>query len=244
MRNDSYRLNIVFLAASALYACSAADGPAKLRGSGGLARGAATPAAVSSAAGSGSSSTSTITGGGGPVIQASTPAISNQGKVCASATVQTVKAPPTVYFVIDGSGSMCADFGGTTRWQALRNVLLEPNNGLLYRLQGSVQFGVTLYDGTVNSALSMLALATGGSGTPPCAVAASRGKMFGECPGLVESPPPTLNNAMAIDMAYPQRELGGSTPTDRALGPVMDRLIPMVGMQSPDGKPVGDIYVI
>lgn len=177
------------------------------------------------------------------MIQASTPAITAQGKVCASATVQTVKAPPTVYFVIDGSGSMCADFGGVTRWQALRNVLLEPNNGLLYRLQGSVQFGITLYDGTVNGPLSMLSLATSGGATPPCAVAASRAKMFGECPGLVESLP-ALNNAMAIDMAYPQRELGGSTPTDRALGPVMDRLIPMVGMQSPDGKPVGDIYVI
>lgn len=229
------------LALCALCACSGAAVPGKPRGSGGLSRVSAVPGPVAGSAAA--SGTSASPASSGPVIQSSGPGLAAQGRVCASATVQTVKAPPTVYFVIDGSGSMCADFGGTTRWEALRGVLLEPDNGLLYRLQGSVQFGVTLYDGTINSALSMLTLATGGGGTPACAVAASRAKMFGDCPGLVESPP-ALNNAMVIDMAYPQRELGGSTPTDRALGPVMDRLIPMVGTQAPDGEPVGDIYVI
>jgi hypothetical protein len=230
--------------ATTLYACSAPEGPKQRGGSGSLARptlGSIGPSAAAAGSGSNRSAEPPV---GGPVIKASPPPLDSQGKVCASATVQTTKNPPTVYFVIDGSGSMCADFGGSTRWQALRSTLLEPNVGLIHRLQGSVKFGLTLYDGTVNQALSMLTLAMGGGGTPPCAIAASRAKMFGECPGLVESPPPELNNAGVIDMLYPQQELGGSTPTDRAIGPVMDRLIPMVGMPSPDGQPVGDIYVI
>lgn len=224
-----------------LGACSARE-PSKVRGgraSPGASQSATAPIAVAD-----TGNASAAAGSGGPLVKASPPAIiGSQGKVCASATVQTMKAPPTVYFVIDGSGSMCAPFGSVSRWEALRSALLDPNRGLVQRLQGSVKFGITLYDGTINSALSMLTLAMGGSANPACAIAASRAKMFGECPQLIESQP-ALNNAMAIDALYPQRELGGSTPTDRALGPVMDRLIPMVGMQAPDGAPVGDIYVI
>jgi hypothetical protein len=231
-------------AITALLACGAPDGSTRLLGNrNGTATSSRTnTTATTPAAGSGN--TPTIAGTGGPLVNAPPPIANNQDKVCASAIVQTANVPPTVYFVIDGSGSMCADFGSVSRWQALRSALLDPTNGLMQRLQAQVKFGITLYDGTVNQALSMVALATGGSGTPACAIAASRAKMFGECPGLVESAAPELNNAMAIAAIYPDRELGGSTPTDRALGPVMDRLIPMVGMQAPDGAPVGDIYVI
>ena len=63
-------------------------------------------------------------------------------KICASAVVQTAKNNPTVVFVIDGSGSMCAPFGnGGTRWQSLRRALLYPMSGLIYRLQDAVRFG-------------------------------------------------------------------------------------------------------
>jgi hypothetical protein len=44
---------------------------------------------------------------------------------------------PTIMFVIDVSGSMCAPFGNSTRWQALRTALLDPMRGLIYRPQGS-----------------------------------------------------------------------------------------------------------
>ena len=50
------------------------------------------------------------------------------------------------------------------------------------------------------------------------------------CPQLIQVPI-ALNNADAIDMAFPMTELGGSTPTDRAMNAAVDLL---VGMQSSD----------
>jgi hypothetical protein len=161
-------------------------------------------------------------------------------------------------FVVDGSGSMCAPYGaGGTRWQALRGALLDPTMGLVYRLQDRVQFGALLYDGTVDLALALLggggAIGGGGPGpggpgggsaqNPQCALMAAMNKMTGMCPLLLETPP-AMNNAMAIDMAYPAVELGGSTPTDRAMNHVMDQLIPMVGTPGPDQRKSADIYVI
>jgi len=66
-------------------------------------------------------------------------------------------------------------------------------------------------------------------------------KAMGECPGLVQVPI-ALNNAPAIDMAFPQTELGGSTPTDKAMNRAIDDLI---GMRStdPDGM-IKPQYVI
>src|SRR5262245_1737716 len=59
-----------------------------------------------------------LAGGASP----GSPVVGGDGnKVCASAIVQTAKNNPTVVFVIDGSGSMCAPFGnGGTRWDAVR----------------------------------------------------------------------------------------------------------------------------
>jgi hypothetical protein len=150
---------------------------------------------------------------------------------------------PTIVFVIDGSGSMCAPFGASTRWQALRSALLEPGKGLVYRLQSSVRFGATLYDGTSDPTL-----ATTGIDSliqnPPCALlAAAFGKDMGMCPQLLEVKP-ALDNARAIDAVYPPFELGGSTPTDRALGHVMDALIASRQQQGPDQQAQSAVYVI
>jgi hypothetical protein len=174
-------------------------------------------------------------------------------KVCASAVVQAAKTPPIVSFVIDGSGSMCAPYGaGGTRWQALRGALLDPTMGLIYKLQDQVKFGSLLYDGTVDLALALLGggvpAGPGGPGggsaqNPACALQAAMNKATGMCPLLLDTPA-GLNNAMAIDMAYPTVELGGSTPTDRAMKHIMDSLIPMVGLQGPDDKKPSEIFVI
>jgi hypothetical protein len=171
-------------------------------------------------------------------------------KVCASAVVQAAKTPPIVMFVVDGSGSMCAPYGaGGTRWQALRSALLEPSTGLVYKLQDQVKFGSLLYDGTVDLALALLSGGVpagpgGGSAqNPPCALQAAMAKATGMCPQLLETPA-ALSNAMKIDMAYPTIELGGSTPTDRAMKQVMDALIPMVGVQGPDDKKPSEVFVI
>jgi hypothetical protein len=65
----------------------------------------------------------------------------------------------------------------------------------------------------------------------------------GACPQPIEAPP-KLNNAAAIDMIFPQKELGGSTPTDKALSHVMDALIATRQQQGPDQKAQSPVYVI
>ena len=181
----------------------------------------------------------------GPSPSSGAPAVVNgAGGICASAVIHTTTTMPTIVFVIDGSGSMCAPFGMGTRWQALRSALLDPTKGLIYRLQNSVLFGATLYDGTIDSNLA----ATGLDSViqnPPCALLyAAFGKDVGMCPQLLEALPPKLNNAQAIDMAYPSAELGGSTPTDRALDHVMNALIASRQQVGPDDPLQGNVYVI
>jgi hypothetical protein len=163
---------------------------------------------------------------------------------CASALITTNKNMPSIVFVIDGSGSMCNNFGGSSRWQALRSALLDPMKGLVYRLQGSVSFGATLYDGTIDLLLALTGGAGMGMGGNGCEVQYAAMKDMGNCPGLVEVMPPKLNNAMAIDMAYPALELGGSTPTDKAMKHVMDALIASRQPQAPDQKAQNPVYVI
>ena len=151
------------------------------------------------------------------------------GDSCAKAQLDSMRKMPTILFVIDGSGSMCAPFGGSTRWQSLRTALLDPTNGLIYRLQQSVSFGMMLYDGTIDFAALVGGIgAMGGGGmTNGCEAMYFDKKAEGDCPGLVELAP-AVGNAMAIDMMYPATELGGSTPTDKAMNRAVDQMIAMV----------------
>lgn len=189
--------------------------------------------AIGAAAGSGGTVSFGGGTGGGVRAGASAP-IGGRGAVeCASAMVNTSTATPDILFVIDGSGSMCETFGGSTRWQALRSALLDQANGLIYQLQANVWFGMVLYDGTIDIVLGLLG---SGQGVPPvCAAMYTEMKAMGECPQLIDVPI-AVNNAAAIDMAFPATELGGSTPTDRAMAHAVDL---MVGRQNsdPDGEP-------
>ncbi len=186
-------------------------------------------------------------GGTGTTGGAVPPGTGGIGMECASALVHTSHTMPTIEFVIDGSGSMCADFGGSTRWQALRTALLDPNMGLIYRLQNSVTFGAVLYDGTIDLTAALLG---GGmmsaAGNPACAGMYVQNKMMSngnDCPQLIEVQP-ALNNAPAIDMAFPMTELGGSTPTDKAMSHVADELLATRQPLGPDQKPLNPLYVI
>jgi hypothetical protein len=192
----------------------------------GVSPSSALPGATGAAASSGASSGS---GFGNPNLSApqgvagtGTGTGANGAGTCATALVNVSRSMPTVVFVIDGSGSMCATFGNSTRWKALRTALLDPMKGLIYRLQNAVSFGATLYDGTID-----LGLALGGdvSNDPACALTYATMKDTGDCPQLIDVMPPQLNNAAAIDMKVPMTELGGSTPTDKAMSHVMDALI-------------------
>lgn len=106
----------------------------------------------------------------------------------------------SVWFVIDGSGSMRNDFGsgGSDRWNALRSALMDPD-GAIPRLEGVVDFGVVIYDGL------------------PLDIGAFFGMPAPDlCPQLVTVPVAPTNFA-AIDAAYPADALGGSTPTHQAI---------------------------
>jgi Mg-chelatase subunit ChlD len=151
-----------------------------------------------------------------------------RSNVCAEAMVNTSSVTPDVLFVIDGSGSMCDQFSGATRWQALRTALLDQANGLIFMLQAQAVFGMVLYDGTIDPLLALTAI--GGSSNPECALGYLATKAEGLCPQLIEVPL-ALSNAMAINTAFPMTELGGSTPTDKAMNHAVDLLI---GMQSTD----------
>ena len=142
--------------------------------------------------------------------------------MCAEARIHVSRNTPQIMFVVDGSGSMCESFGGMTRWSSLRTALLEPTNGLIPRLQATAEFGLLIYDGTIDPFLAISAV--GGSPSPACAGMYLEQKAMGDCPGLVPVPV-AINNAPAIDMAYPMTELGGSTPTDKAMTRAVDDLL-------------------
>lgn len=160
--------------------------------------------------GGGSKSGGTI-GDGSPVDQPSNTAFGNvngpsQGlagsgssvvmdpNVCASASVTASRITPTVYFVIDGSGSMDSKFGNGTRWSVLRDSLIGMN-GVVTKLESVVKFGMAVF-----------------SNSDPMS-----------CPAMTDVKA-DLNNLMTMTSAYPAMEPGGGTPTGEALQKVIDGL--------------------
>lgn len=158
-----------------------------------------------------------IAGGAGlaPVVGNMQPASLMDPNTCASASVRASRITPTVHLVIDGSGSMNAQFGGMgTRWQVLREALVGAN-GVVKKLESVVHFGMTIY--------------------------ANNDPM--KCPAMAEVKP-ALNNYMSISGGYPGMETGGGTPTGEALQHVVDSL-PDFTMVAPDqGVQVPPIIVL
>ena len=151
---------------------------------------------------------------------------------CASTTITSGRKQPIVTLVIDGSGSMCAPFGDSTRWQTLRSALMDAD-GIVTRLQAAVSFGMTMYDGPLEFGGLIGGIFGGAMGgapmgssaqNPQCALMGAQNSMGKTCPNLINVPT-ALNNAMAITNMYPTMELGGSTPTHKALTVVVDHLL-------------------
>lgn len=128
--------------------------------------------------------------------------------VCASAQVAATRITPEVYFVIDGSGSMNADFGSGTRWTVLREALVGPN-GVVTKLEGFVKFGMATYAN--NNPMS--------------------------CPDMTDVPA-ALSNLSAMSAAYPAQEIGGGTPTGEALQKVIDSLPEFGALDSTERPPI------
>ncbi|MEY4576821.1 MAG: hypothetical protein RL701_1524, partial [Pseudomonadota bacterium] len=194
-------------------ACSADDKPAVRYGSkpgtGATGGGGATLANVgsggSAAIGSSLGGRSSVVGSAGDSSQ---PAQRLDPNECASATVTATRVTPTVHFVIDGSGSMNAPFGGGngTRWSVLRDALVG-DKGVITQLQNVAKFGTTIY---------------------------ADGRM---CPSLTTTDS-ALKNLEPIRAMYPQQEPGGGTPTGESLQKVVDGLKDYGGPDNPEHPPI------
>jgi hypothetical protein len=149
---------------------------------------------------------------------------------CANGLVVATRVAPRVVLVLDGSCSMSTNYpangaqsaskctnnaGG--RWAALRKALVDPQAGVVPKLQGVVEFGVVVF------------------GTQPT------------CPIPAEPVRPALNNLAMIEAKMPQVQPGMYTPTGPALDWVYDNLIeasgpddrkgPQVVILATDGEP-------
>lgn len=127
----------------------------------------------------------------------------------------------TVLFVVDGSGSMNEPFGSGTRWTSLRTALLDPMTGFITRTQHEANFGMMIYDGSIDARASFAEPMAGAMAMCSSATPANSADM---CPRLVQVPP-VLANMSAIDAMFPAQELGGSTPTHKAMNSAVDQMI-------------------
>lgn len=148
------------------------------------------------------------------------------GSECPDARVRASRVTPTVMLLIDQSSSMETDFGGTgSRWDVLRDFLLEEPNGLIADLQSQVRFGLAMYSAT-----------SGGSDPLP----------IGECP-MITSVPPALDNYTAISDIYRNADVIEDTPTGDSIDAVINSLEistnpdimndPIVLILATDGEP-------
>lgn len=70
---------------------------------------------------------------------------SGNGNSCIELDIQAERLTPTVLLLLDRSGSMEEDFGGQDRWQTLRDILVNPETGVLGRFAAEIQFGIATY---------------------------------------------------------------------------------------------------
>ena len=146
------------------------------------------------------------------------------GNTCPNVEVAARRVTPTVIFVIDQSDSMNLPFGDSTRWDALRDSLLDPENGLIPPLADQVRFGLALYS----------AEAEGGAAGPP----------IGECP-LLTQVEARVDNYEAIRATYEAAEPIDETPTGDAIEAVLDDWLgqpdrptdPVILILATDGDP-------
>jgi len=78
---------------------------------------------------------------------------------CADINVTLAKITPTIVLLVDQSGSMTEQFppgSGQQRWNVLRDALLDPDGGVIKRLENDVSFGLTLYTWPTNQGVCPL----------------------------------------------------------------------------------------
>jgi hypothetical protein len=140
--------------------------------------------------------------------------------VCADVVVEAARVTPTVILIIDQSSSMTADFGGAgSRWDVLKNFLLDDPDGLIRSLEDQVEFGLALYSAESDDG--------GGGGAP-----------IGACPRLTLVPSaPT--NFTAIRRVYQPADVIEDTPTGDAIDAILDSIL-----LAPDPDPDPTIFIV
>ena len=131
------------------------------------------------------------TGDAAPPDEPASDAAPADSDVCGSLQASFSPITPTVLLVVDRSGSMKADYGGQSRWNALHATLMDPASGIVTQLAEQVRFGLLLYSGH--------------DGAPG-----------GTCPTLHEVGP-KKNNAEEIEAVYGAMLPGEGTPTGEAV---------------------------
>ncbi|KIG16060.1 hypothetical protein DB30_04932 [Enhygromyxa salina] len=119
-------------------------------------------------------------------------------EACAVLDVILIPQTPTLVLLVDQSLSMAQDFQGDTRWDVVRNVLTDPNNGIVPQFEGNIRFGLALYT-------------------------SDTGDMNAPCPILTEVNP-ALNNFAEIDATLGMNAPLGDTPTGESLDAVWQTL--------------------
>jgi hypothetical protein len=128
---------------------------------------------------------------------------SSGGDACIDLDVNLAKVTPTVALLVDQSSTMTIDFGGSgRRWDVVRDVLMNPDGGIVKTLEGDVAFGLSFYT-------------RGGPAPPP---------PLPTCPRLL-SAVAALNNHAALVSHYV--DAGGpadGTPTGESIDKLMGRV--------------------
>ena len=151
------------------------------------------------------------------------PAPTEPTDVCVKGELDLIARPATVVMLLDQSSSMHQPFDGGTRWNVLRNALLDEQTGAIKQLETSVRFGVALYS-------SQNGHGRDGSRTCPLLT------------GLDEIPIDFGNYSKIRDVFLAASPID-DTPTAESLAAVTDKLaaLPVVGpkaiLLATDGEP-------
>jgi hypothetical protein len=67
------------------------------------------------------------------------------GSSCMPVALAVTPVTPAIQLMIDGSGSMGETIGGTVKYDAVANALVDATTGLVTKLQGKAAFGAAVY---------------------------------------------------------------------------------------------------
>lgn len=161
---------------------------------------------------------------GGTIMTVMPPASTLKDGQCAAQDVSTMRVTPTIWLVLDGSGSMDDPLppatDGESKFNILKDAVMDPMAGVVKTLENDVKWGYIMFDG-------------------PGGGLRADGGMFSSgvastCPRILVVEP-KLANFMDISAMYPPDPLGGSTPTDKAMAAVVQH-IPMGAAPMLDAK--------